>query len=286
MSNLREKMEADLRLRNLSASTQVHYVRCVKQLAKYYMRSPVELGAEEVRAFLFHLQQERKLSPSTLRVYVAAMRFLYTITLNRPEVVDRLRGPKIPRKLPEVLSGSEVEMLLGAVKSMRYRALLMTTYGAGLRVSEACHLRIEDIDSKRMVIHIRQTKGGANRFAMLSRRLLVVLRAYYVHCRPPGPYLFPGRRSDSPLNQRYVREVLLRAARACGLSKRATPHTLRHSFATHLLEAGTDIRTIQALLGHRSIQSTQLYAQVSSRHISRTRSPLDMLGTKEGKQFG
>lgn len=286
MKSLRERMEADLRLRNLRPSTQGHYLRCAKALAKYHMRSPTELNAEDVRAFLFHLQEERRLTPGTLRIYVVAIRFLYNVTLGKPWVVERLRGPRVPPKLPEILSGSEVEMLFEAVKSLRYRALLMTTYGAGLRISEACNLHITDIDSKRMVIHIRETKGGGNRFAMLSQRLLRVLRTYYVQCRPAGPFLFPSRRSDKPLSDRGVRDLLVRAAESCGLKKRVTPHMLRHSFATHLLELGTDIRTIQVLLGHRCIQSTQLYAQVSVRHISHVRSPLDLLGTKEGQKFG
>ncbi len=286
MNDLYERMEADLRLRNFQPSTQGHYLRCVQALGKYCRKSPEALDANAVRRYLYYLQNERQLKPSSLRVHVAAFRFLYTVTLDRPKVVGRLRGPKIPRRLPKVLSGSEVEALLESVKSVRYRALLMTIYGAGLRVSEACALKIADIDSKRMLIHVNETKGGGDRFAMLSVRLLIVLRAYYLQCRPPGPYLFPGRRSDAQLSHTTVQQVLLRAAHSCGLNKRVNPHMLRHSFATHLLESGTDIRTIQALLGHRSIQSTQIYVQVSVRHISQVRSPLDLLGTEEGRKFG
>jgi site-specific recombinase XerD len=250
------------------------------------MRPPGDLNEEEVRSFVLHLQDERKLKPSSLRVYIAALKFLYTQTLSRPEVVINLCGPKIPRKVPVVLSGSEIQAIFGAVKSLKYRAVLMTTYGAGLRIGEACRLRTHDIDSKRMLIHIREGKGGASRYAMLSPRLLTVLRTYYREMRPAGPYLFPGYRADEPISQRTIRSALNRAAERCGMDKRVTPHVLRHSFATHLLESGTDIRTIQVLLGHKSIQSTQLYAQVSTRHISRTRSPLDLLNTEDGKVLG
>jgi site-specific recombinase XerD len=286
MGSLKERMEACLRLRNYRPATQAHYLRCARELAKHYMRPPEDLSEEEVRSFVLYLQDERKAKPSTLRVYIAALKFLYTQTLSRPEVVINLRGPKVPRKVPVILSGSEVEALFSAVKSLKYRAVLMTTYGAGLRISEACRLRIHDIDSKRMLLHIHDGKGGASRYAMLGPRLLTVLRTYYREMRPAGPYLFPGCRSDRPINQKTIRNALNRAAERCDMDKRVTPHVLRHSFATHLLESGTDIRTIQVLLGHRSIESTQLYAQVSSRHICRTRSPLDLLNTEDGEVLG
>jgi site-specific recombinase XerD len=286
MGVLKERMEADLQLRNLRPSTQASYLRCGRLLAKHYMRSPAELTEEEIRGFLLHLQDDKQLKPSSLKVYIAALKFLYVVTLRQPEKVVHLRGPKIPRKVPEVLSGSEVEALFQEVSSIKYRAVLMTTYGAGLRIGEVCRLRTQDIDSRRMLIHVREGKGGDSRYAMLSRRLLAVLRAYWKEIRPAGPYLFPGRRADRPITRETITGVLARAAGRCGLDKRVTPHVLRHSFATHLLESGTDIRTIQVLLGHRSITSTQVYAQVSPGHISRTRSPLDLLGTKEGTVLG
>jgi site-specific recombinase XerD len=250
------------------------------------MRSPTELSEGEVRGFLLHLQDEGQVKPSTVRVYVAALKFLYTVTLGRPEVVEHLRGPKIPRKVPEILSGSEVKALFEAVVSVKYRAVLITTYAAGLRISEVCRLRTHDIDSKRMVIHVREGKGGDSRYAMLSPRLLLVLRAYWKQIRPAGPYLFPSSRADRPIGRKTIQGAISRAVARIGLDKHVTPHVLRHSFATHLLESGTDIRTIQVLLGHRSIQSTQLYAQVSTRHIQRTRSPLDLLGTPAGRKLG
>lgn len=286
MSKLRERMEADLRLRNLRPLTQVHYLRAARQLAEFHMRSPEELGEQEVREYLLHLQDERELKPSSIHVYVAGLKFLFNVTLKRPEVMANFRGPKVPRKAPEVLSGTEVETLFRAIKAVKYRAILMTTYGAGLRIGEACRLETKDIDSRRMLIHVREGKGGDSRYARLSPRLLTVLRGYYKWARPAGPYFFPGIRSDLPITRGSVRNVLNKAVKKCGFHKRVTPRTLRHSYATHLLEIGTDIRIIQVLLGHRSITSTQVYAQVSTRQISRTRSPLDLLGTVEGDVLG
>jgi len=279
-------MEADLRLRNLRPSTQANYLRYVQNFVAYYRRSPEEMGWEEVRGFLLHLRDEKHLSPSTQKVCAAALKFLYTVTLNRPEAVKSFCIPKVPQKLPEVLSGSEVEALLGAVQSIKYRALIMTTYGAGLRIGEACRLHVEDVESKRMLLRVREGKGGHERYVMLSERLLAVLREYWRQSRPKGPYLFPGSRSGKPLSPESVRRVLRKAVKQCGFTKPVTPHTLRHCFATHLLESDTDIRTIQVLLGHRSIATTTRYTQVSSRHISRTTSPLDVLGTDKASVLG
>jgi site-specific recombinase XerD len=279
-------MEADLRLRNLRPTTQQNYLRFVRNFAAFHGRSPAEMGWQEVRSFLLHLREEKGLSPSTQKVYVAALKFLYTVTLNRPEVVRPFFMPKIPQHVPEILSGKEVQALFRAVRDLKYRAVLMTTYGAGLRISEACGLRIEDIDSKRMLIRVHKGKGGRQRYTILSRRLLSALRTYYKHERPQRPYLFPGGKADRPLSPDSVREVLRKAVKKAGVTKRATPHILRHSFATHLLESGADIRVIQVLLGHRSIRTTTSYTQVSKRHIARTQSPLDLLGTQKGSVLG
>jgi site-specific recombinase XerD len=279
-------MEADLRLRNLRASTRGSYLGYVRTFAAYHMRSPADMGSKEVRDFLVHLRDERKLQPMTIKGYVAALKFLYTATLDRPEVVRPWLSPRVVRKLPVVLSGTEVEAVLGAVESITYRAVLMTTYGAGLRINEACRLQVPDIDSKRMLIHIRDGKGGKQRYTMLCRRLLEVLRAYFRQVRPRGDYLFPGQKPGSHLRADSVRKALHRVIRDCGINKRVTPHVMRHSFATHLLDTGTDIRIIQVLLGHNSIQTTQVYTQVSPQHISRVISPLDLLGTREAKVLG
>ena len=286
MGVLRDRMETDLKLRNLRPSTQATYLRCVRKLAEHYMRSPDTLTEDEVRGFLLYLLEERKIGPSMQKVYVAALKFLYGTTLGTPEVVRSLWSPKVPRKLPQILSGTEVEQLLGTVRTLEYRAILMTTYGAGLRISETCNLHVADIDSQRMLIHVGDGKGGRQRYVMLSQRLLVVLREYWRVVRPSGPWLFLGKVPDKPITAASVSKVLKKVVAECGITKRVTPHVLRHSFATHLLESGTDIRTIQVLLGHQSIRTTQLYAQVSTQHIARTTSPLDLLGTEEGEVFG
>jgi site-specific recombinase XerD len=279
-------MEADLRLQNYSLRTQQEYLKCARRLAEHFMRPPQQLGAEEVRGYLMHLLIVRQLSPSGMKTHIAALKFLYRVTLNRADVVESLRMPRTAKKLPEVLSGAEVGAVLKAIRSVKFRALTTTIYGAGLRVSEACNLRLGDIDSKRMLVRVRQGKGGRERYVMLSERLLTILREYYRSEQPQGEYLFPGRPPGTPLATGSVRKVLRAAVKASGINKRVTPHVLRHSFATHLLESGTDIRTIQVLLGHKSIQTTQLYAQVSKRHIGRTKSPLDLLGTKDGEVLG
>lgn len=288
MGQIKARMEADLRLANLRPSTQEEYLRCAKAFVKFHMRSPAEMDWEEVRDFLVHLRDELHRSPSTQKVYVAALKFLYCKTLDRPEVVRPWCMPKMPETLPVVLSGSEVEALLGAVRDLKYRAVVLTTYGAGLRVGEACALRIEDVQSDRMLLHIHNGKGGRERYVMLGQRLLVALRAYWLASdpKPRGPYLFPGHRRDQPLAKESVRKVLRKATKQAGITKKVTPHVLRHSFATHLLEVGTDIRTIQVLLGHKSIQTTTRYAQVSTRLLSRTTSPLDLLGTDKAAVLG
>jgi site-specific recombinase XerD len=244
------------------------------------------MGEKEIRDFLVYLRDVKKRHPSTIKTYVAALKFFYTNTLGRPEVVRPWMTPAVPRKLPKILTGPEVEALLGAVRSIRYRAILMTTYGAGLRVGEVCRLRVEDVDSERMLLYIRETKGGRDRYAMLSSRLLEVLRAYWKHERPPKPYLFPGNEPGTFVSPKSIRTVMRKAVEDSGIGRPVTPHILRHAFATHLLDAGTDIRTIQVLLGHRSICTTQIYTQVSPRHIGRVKSPLDLLGTEEAKDLG
>lgn len=286
MSQLSDRMEADMRLRNLRPSTRYSYVACVRTFSVYHGRCPSTMGSAQVRDFLVHLRDERKLQPVTIKGYVAALKFFYTATLDRPEVVRPWLSPRVQRKLPVVLSPSEVEQVLAAVTSITYRAVLMTTYGAGLRISEACQLQVADIDAARMLILVRDGKGGKQRYTLLCDRLLRMLRAYWRQVRPAGSYLFPGRKPGSHLSRDAVGKVLHRAITACGIDKHVTPHVLRHSFATHLLDAGTDIRTIQVLLGHRSIQTTQIYTQVSPRHIGRVRSPLSRLGPPRADSNG
>lgn len=277
MGELRERMEADLRLRRRSENTRLAYLRCVRDFAAYHRRSPAEMGEPEVRAFLTHLVEERHVRPSTQGVYAAALRFLYAVTLRRPEVSDLIPRPRIVPALPEILSQEEVERLIGAVRSAKHRAILMTSYGAGLRVSEVATLRVSDIDSERMMIRLRDAKGGRDRYVLLSERLLAVLRTYWRQARPPGEYLFQGTKPGESISRKALWHMVRRAAERAGIHKGISPHSLRHSFATHLLEAGVDLRTIQHLLGHRSISSTVRYTLVSRKVMDRVKSPLDSL---------
>jgi site-specific recombinase XerD len=270
-------MEGDLLLRGVADVTRAEYLRCARQLAAHYRRSPAELGTKEVRDYLFHLVRHLHYSPANLKMHVAALKFLYTTTLNRPEVVDRIPYPKVPRTLLDIPSPGEVAKILAAVRSPKYRVLLFCAYGAGLRVSEACNLCIGDIDDKRMVIHVRGAKGARDRYAMLSPVLLDALRRYYRAERPDKPYLFPGNIPGKPVRPEGVQTAVRIALRHSGVSKRITPHTLRHAFATHSLEAGTDLRVIQVLLGHANIRTTTRYLHVSTRLIASTRSPLEAI---------
>lgn len=277
MGQLRDQMDGDLRLKGYSAETRYQYLRCVRSFAAHYRRSPAALGEAAIRAFLLHLIHERQAKPATVRMYVAALKFLYATTLRRPEVVARIPWPQVPVRLPDILTPAEIVQLLAAVHSSKHRVVLMIAYGAGLRISEVCSLQVGDIDSQRMVIHVRNGKGGKDRYVMLSERLLAVMREYWRLAKPHTSFLFPGKRGAPHLHQTTVQCMLHKVVAACGLSKRVTPHVLRHCFATHLLEAGTDLRTIQQLLGHTSIRTTARYTQISTRQIGQTRSPLDRL---------
>ena len=280
MSKLREKMAADLRLKGFRPNTQDAYLRCVRRFANHFGRSPDRLGEAEVRSFLDFLTCERKASPSTRRVYLGALNFFYRVTLERPTAVVKIPYPRVTQLLPDILSPAEIEQMLAATRSLKHLAILMTAYGAGLRVSEICALRVTDIDGKRMLIHVHDGKGGKDRYVMLSARLLMVLREYWRQRRAaPGPYLFAGGRPGEPLSTKAIWHMVHKLVVRCKIAKHVTPHTMRHCFATHLMEAGTDLRTIQALLGHRSPRTTVRYTFVSKRHISTVHSPLDALAT-------
>ena len=285
MGELYQQMDRDLKLKNLAAGTREKYLGCCCNFVRYHMKSPVKLGEAEVKEYLAHLLMKGA-GPETLKMNVAGLKFLYGVTLDRPKVAERLLWPRVPHKKADILAGSEVLKLLGAMKSLVCGMVLMTAYGAGLRISEACRLRMEDIDSKRMLIHVRLGKGGKDRYVMLSERLLVALRKYWVEVRPKGPWLFPGRKPGKHVTPSAVEQALRKAVKAAKLKKRITPHSMRHAFATHLLEMGSDIRFIQALLGHASIRTTARYTQVSRKHVARGKSPLDVLGTKEGDVLG
>jgi site-specific recombinase XerD len=277
MGHLRNKMVADLKLRGLSERTRETYLNCVSVFVRHHRKSPTQLGRDEVRDFLLHLVEQRKVKPATYNVYAAALKFLYAHTLERPQDVAWIAQMKVRRPLPSILNCTEIERLLSALGSLKMQSIVMAAYGAGLRVSEACKLCVEDIDSQRMVIVVKNGKGGKGRYTLLPRRLLELLRAYWREVRPTGPQLFPGQKPGSAVSRDAVGKALTRAAQRAKLDKRITPHGLRHAFATHLLESGTDIRTLQVLLGHASIQTTARYAQVSTKLIRQTQSPADRL---------
>lgn len=285
MGELYDRMARDLKLKNLAEKTQKEYLRCCCGFVRYHMKSPRELGETALKQYLAHLQL-RGAGPETLKMNVAGLKFLYGVTLDRAKVAERLPWPKVPHKKPDILSGSEVEKLLNAVPSLVPKMALTTAYGAGLRLGEVCRLRAEDIDGKRGLIHVRLGKGRKDRYVMLANRLLLALRAYWGKVKPKGGWLFPGSKPGRPLSPDAVRKALERATKTVKLKKRVRGHGLRHAFATHLLEAGTDIRIIQVVLGHASIHTTARYAQVSSKLIASTKSPLDLLGTKKAAALG
>jgi site-specific recombinase XerD len=276
MTALRRRMIEDMTLRNFAPRTIKAYVERVADFARHFGISPEHLGPDQIRAYLLHLVQERRISWSYFNQTRSALRFLYRVTLGRDWVVEGIVCPKQPRKLPVVLSLDEMAQFFAAIINLKHRAILMTAYAAGLRVSEVVELQCDDIDSRRMVIRLRQAKGRKDRYVMLSPRLLSILRCYWKVVRPKG-YLFPGRHPDRPIAPRTVQLVCQTALSVSGLKKRVSPHTLRHSFATHLLEGGTDLRTIQILLGHRSLSTTARYLHVATAALRSTRSPLDRL---------
>jgi len=210
-------------------------------------------------------------------VHASALKFLYEVTLDRPEVTLRMARMRVPMHVPVVLTAAEVSRLIASLTSNKVRALVMLTYGAGLRVNEACGLRIDDIDPKRMLLHVRHAKRGRERHVMLSPKLLAALRVYWKASRPAGPYLFPGRGGHGLFRRESVSTAMKKAARKAGITGRVSPHTLRHCFATHLLDAGTDLRTLQVLLGHASLKSTMAYLHVSAARVQSIQSPLDTL---------
>ena len=286
MGKLRDQMIEDLQLRDYARRTCKAYVDCARAFVAYHRKPPEQMGELEIRQFLMHLVETKKAGPATRKMHVAGIKFLYEVTLRRPEVVAAIPWPKAPHGVPEILSGSEVTSLLDAVDSIKHRAVVMTAYGAGLRVSEVCALQVDDIDSKRMTIRVRQGKGNQARYVILPERVLFLLRRYWVIERPKRPWLFAGKQPGCPLSAASVRYHLAAAAKKTGLTKRVTPHVLRHTFATHLLELGTDVRVIQMLLGHRSIRSTVRYTQMTSRVLAKTTSPADVLGTPKQKMIG
>ena len=275
MTALRQRMLEDMQIRNLAPLTQNAYVRQVARYARHFGKCPSLLGPEEIRDYQIHLVKERQVSTSLLVQVVAALRFLYGTTLHQSWAVEAIPYPKKPKKLPVVLSREQVALFLAAVSNLKHRALLMTIYGCGLRGNEATQLRVEDIDSQRMLLRVNG-KGDKQRQVPLSPKLLEVLREYWSQYRP-NPWLFPGKFSDRPMITASVRSACTKVCREVPTIQRITPHCLRHSYATHLLEAGTDLRTIQILLGHSSIRTTTIYTHVSETKLREAPSPLDSL---------
>src|SRR5262245_2612942 len=275
MTPLRQRFIDDLRLRNYAQRTIDTYVRQVAAFARHFGRSPERLGADDVRAYQLHLLQ-RRVSWSSFNQAVCALRFLFRTTLGRPEPLPLIPYGKRPRTLPSVLSPDEVLRLLDAAPPPRDRVLLQVAYGCGLRLNELLHLRVSDIDRARMVVHVRQGKGAKDRLVPLSLRLLQELRAYWRVCRP-RTWLFPGQTADGTMTASNIQRRFGRLVKQVGLTKHCSMHTLRHSYATHLLEAGVDVLTLKALLGHSSLQTTARYLHVSTRRLHQTPSLLDLL---------
>ncbi len=275
ISRLRRRMIDDMTLRNLSPATQRSYLHAVTKFSRHFGCTPDRLGLEDVRSFQVHLVAQGVSWPA-LNQIVCALRFFYGVTLDRAEIPERIVYARTPRKLPSILSADEVVRFLEAVPSLKTRVALTTAYAAGLRASEAVSLKVADIDSSRMVLQVRHGKGAKDRTVMLSAALLAILRSYWRLARPDG-WLFPGRGPDKPIDVQVLHSACRSAAKAASLTKRVSVDTLRHSFATHLLESGTDIRIIQVLLGHSNLSTTARYTHVATSTIARTRSPLDRL---------
>jgi integrase/recombinase XerD len=277
MTPLRRRMIEDMRLRHFATTTQRSYIHYVAEFAKHFHRSPQELDLEAVRQYQLHLARERKLSPQSVNTFVSAVQFLYLVTLEMPWDKRDFPRARLEQKLPVVLAPDEVQRFLDHVTGVKHRAVLLTCYGSGVRISEAVSLKLSDIDSRRRLIRVEHGKGGKDRYTRLSPCLLEILRAYCRILRPAGPWLFPSWRPHLHLSAGAVQTVCRQAWQSSGLGKRVTPHILRHSFATHLLERGVDTRVIQALLGHSRIDTTARYVAVSPATVSATASPLDQL---------
>ena len=278
MTHLKKMMLEELQRRNYSQNTTRSYLQIVRDFARHFKRPPDQLGPDEIRQYQVHLIQERKMGVRTVGHCTAALRFFFVKTLKRHYPVEEVPYPKQPRRLPIVLSQEEAVALINSAKNLYHRAMLMTLYSTGMRRAELCKLKVEDIDSKRMILHIRQGKGGKDRDVPLSPVLLETLREYWRWMRP-RTYLFPGtvngRRADKPITSKVIWEACVEAARNAGISKRVSPHLLRHSFATHLMENGADLPTVQMLLGHTDLKPTSIYLHLSERHLKAAGTPLD-----------
>jgi integrase/recombinase XerD len=278
VTHLKKMMLEELQRRNYSQNTTRSYLQIVRDFAQHFKRPPDQLGPDEIRQYQVHLFEDRKMGARTVGHCTAALRFFFVKTLKRPYPVEEVPYPKRPRRLPIVLSQEEAVSLINSAKNLYHRAMLMTLYSTGMRRAELCKLKVEDIDSKRMILHIRQGKGGKDRDVPLSPILLETLREYWRWMRP-RTYLFPGtvnsRRVDKPITSKVIWAACVEAAKNAGITKRVSPHLLRHSFATHLMENGADLPTVQALLGHTDLKPTSIYLHLSERHLKAAGTPLD-----------
>ncbi len=277
MTPLRQRMLEDMQIRNFSQNTQESYLQQVSLYARHFRRSPEGLGPRDIRDYQVYLTNEKKLACSSISIATSALRFFYTVTLKKPwDVEDVLPMPKVPQTLPVVLSPEEVRQFLSCVPRRKARTVLTVCYAAGLRVSEAIALKPADIDSQRMMIRVEQGKGQKDRYVMLSDELLRILREWYRFARPT-PWMFPGVIPGSHITREGINSACALGRERSGLKKPVTPHSMRHAFACHLLEYGTDLRTIQLLLGHRSLSTTARYLRLAVNKVCATRSPLDLL---------
>jgi integrase/recombinase XerD len=276
MTPLRKRMIEEMKIRDYSEHTIAAYVSAVYRLAVFYQKSPEKLGPEEIRAFLVDLVEQKKVNWSYYKQVLAALRYLYRQVLHRGEVVEDVRCPRPEKRLPVVLSVQEVARFFKAIPSLKHRTILMLAYGAGLRIGEAVRVRLSDIDRERKVLRVQQGKGRKDRYTVLSPGLLEILDRYCWAAQPTD-LLFATRWTGRPITDSTVQRVCIEAQKDAGIDKRISPHTLRHSFATHLLEAGTDLRVIQVLLGHASPKTTAIYTHVSTALIGKVVSPLDVL---------
>jgi len=279
MTDLRKRMLEELQRRNYSSETTRAYLFAVKDFAGYFGKRPDKLGQEHLRQYQLHLLNDRKLAAKTIVGRISALRFFFVKVLRRPYREIDLVYPKRPERLPVILSEEEVARLIESAITSYHRVILMTLYGTGLRREELCRLKVTDIDSQRMVVHVRQGKGNKDRDVTLSPRLLEVLRAYW-KWRKPKTYLFPSlyrKRPEQPIDSKTVWHAVREAARRAGIKKKVSPHLLRHSWATHLLERGTDLKTIQVLLGHVDLEATTIYLHLSQRHMQALNNPIDAL---------
>jgi site-specific recombinase XerD len=276
ISPLRQRMIDDMTVRNFAPNTMLAYLKQVSYFSRYFGKAPDRLGPEEIRSYQIYLAKEKKVSVSSRTVAVSALRFLYAVTLKQDRIIQTIPTPKKEHRLPVILSPEEVLRLLQAAPTFSHHVIFSTMYGTGTRVSEALHLRAADIDSQRMMIRIEQGKGHKDRYVQLSPKLLELLRAYWRKVRP-REWLFPGQVPDHPLSRGAVAQAVTHASDCAGLRKAINPHSLRHAYAVHLLEAGTDLRKIQLLLGHSSLSTTARYLLLATSTVCVTTSPLDLL---------